>query len=107
MADPDTLLISCGSSEEIVKAIDAVMPQLAPDVRRRLNTIKIRYWQHYGVEGIYERVNNRTVSAILSEYGPGQEPKLIASGEVEGVRYEVVDAPEPRKERDEADDAEN
>lgn len=100
MADPKTLVISCASPERIIGAMDAVMPQLAPDVRKRFNKIKLRYWQLYGVEGLYERVNDRPVSRILAEYDSSDEPRPAASGQVDDVRYELFDAPDTSKKCD-------
>jgi len=40
------------------------------------------------------RVNNRTVSQIFAEY-QAVDAKPLASGEVDGVRYELYDAPSP------------
>jgi hypothetical protein len=96
MKDTDTILISSDGPERIIGAMDAVMPQLAPDVRRRFNKIKLRYWQLYGVDGLHERVNNRTVSRILVEYD-ADEPKPIASGQLDDTRYELFEAPDASK----------
>jgi hypothetical protein len=54
--------------------------------------IRKAYFARYGIEGAYERMNNRTVSQIFAEYRP-LDVKPIASGEVDGVRYELY---EPR-----------
>jgi len=77
--------------------MNAVMPQLTPEVAKRLNMIKLRYLQFYGEEGLYERVNNRTVSRILAEYS-GDDPTPIASGQIDDIRYELFEAPEAGKE---------
>jgi hypothetical protein len=93
MHDPARLLISCGAATEIVRTMSRATPRLAPGVRERFNLIPVSYLQHYGVEGLYERVNNRTVAAILAEFDPADELNLIESGEVEGVRYKLYEAP--------------
>jgi hypothetical protein len=74
--------------------MDAVMPKMAPDVRRQFNRIKMSYLQRYGIVGLYERANNRTVSIILAGFDPSDELKLIKSGEVGGGRYELYAAPD-------------
>jgi hypothetical protein len=102
MANPETLIISCESPARIVGTMNAVMPQLAPDVRRRLNRIKLLYLQCYGEEGLYERANGRTVATILGEY-VGADPTPITSGEVEGVRYELYDVPKLESEGPKSD----
>lgn len=96
MAEPHKLVISSPSPERIIGAINAVMPQLPPDVRKRFNKIKLSYLQRFGLAGVYERVNNRTVAAILAEFDTSDEAKLIASGEVDGVHYELFEAPGDR-----------
>ena len=97
MVDPETIIISCDDPERIIGAMNAVMPQLAPDVRERFNHLIMRYWQLYGIEGIYKRANNRSVATILAEYD-GDFPAPIASGQVGDVRYELYAPPDAKKE---------
>jgi hypothetical protein len=108
MVDPVGARISCGCSDEIVQAINTVVRGLAPDVRRRFNTIALQYLARYGVDGLYQRLNNRTVADILADYNPADDVKPIASGDVDGVRYMLYEAPptDSRSERtDEVEDA--
>jgi len=105
MADPDTLAISSRSSKEIMRAINVAFPQLPGDVARRLNFISLRYWQLYGFDGVYNRVNNRTVTTIPTEFdAPGDDPKPIATGQSGDVRYELFDAPPSNKKSEAAED---
>ena len=92
MADPVSHRISCERSQDIVRAMNAVMPKLPRDVGDRLDKLKLRYLQLDDLEGLYQRVNNRTVEEILAHIAPGDDPTAIASGEVDGLRYELYDA---------------
>lgn len=102
MADPTTRLISCRSAAEIVRAMDAAMPRLPAALRDQFDRVTVSYLQRYGKEGLYERVNNRTVAAILAEFDNGDELRMIDSGEVDGIPYELLESPDPmRKEETE------
>jgi hypothetical protein len=104
MSDPDTLVISSDTSQGIMRAVSAAIPQLPVDVRRRLNFISMRYWQLYGFEGTYERLNNRTVSTILTEFAAsGDDPKPIATGQVGDTRYTLFEAPQKKHGSEESD----
>jgi hypothetical protein len=91
MKDPENLVVSCNGPKQAIGAINALMPELPSDIREQLNTIKLRYWQRFGFDGLYERVNNRTIKQILAEYIAGHDPKVIASGQVDDVSYELYD----------------
>ena len=92
--------ISCESPQRIVGAINVIMPHLAPDIGRRLNKIERNYSLRYGIEGLYQRVNNRTVAEILAEYSPTDDVTPIVSGEVDGLRYELYEPPTVDRKRD-------
>ncbi len=94
MAEPEDIVISCANPDRIMGAIDAVMPQLTVDVRRQLNMIKLVCWQRYGFTGLFERTNNRSVASILVEFASMDMPSPIESGELDGVKYELFDAPD-------------
>jgi hypothetical protein len=100
MIDPEKLLISCGHSSEIVGIVNSVMPKLSPDVRKKLNRVKLHYLQMYGVDGLYARVNNRTVSSILAEHAANADREPLASGQLGDVKYELFDVPDSRPEED-------
>jgi len=50
MVDPATAIVLGDNPEQAIGEMDAMMPQLAPDVRKQLNRIKMMYWQRYGLE---------------------------------------------------------
>jgi hypothetical protein len=60
----------------------------------QLCAILRNYIGRYGIEAAYKRLNNRTVSQIVAEY-KSDDVEPLAAGEVEGVRYELYDAPLP------------
>lgn len=60
---------------------------------RQLNLVKMHYWQLYDIEGICERVNNRTVSQILAEYALMDEPTRIASGQIPSTIFPLWPTP--------------
>lgn len=73
-------------------AIKAVMPKLSPDERMRLSAIELHYLRVLKQEGLYERFNNRTVGQIFAEVNPAMMPKLIASGKIDGISYQLFDS---------------
>src|SRR5262249_38029497 len=92
MTDYGTLLVSGSSLQEVSKCLTKVIQALPPEMSKQLRTILRNYVGWYGIEAAYERMNNRTVSQIFAEYQP-RDVKPIAAGEVDGVRYELHDAP--------------
>jgi hypothetical protein len=94
MADLNTVIVSCSRWEEIVSAKNAVIPKLPPDVRKRLNKVFSTYLARHGLGGVFERLNNRSVATILAEYDPAADPTPIASGETEGLRWKLFEAPD-------------
>jgi hypothetical protein len=97
MTDPGDMVLSCTDRQRIVGAMNRIMPLLPPEIRRRLNAIKMSYLAAYGVEGLYDRVNGRSVAQVLAEY---QEPaglSMIAEGERDGVRFKLYDSPRSTK----------
>jgi hypothetical protein len=101
---PNEVRIFCADPDRIIGEIDQVMPLLSPDVRRRLNAIKMHYLAAYGLKGAYERLNDRTVSQILDEHNEESVHK-VAQGTRDGVRFTLFAPPplvqEPAKQEDE------
>jgi hypothetical protein len=73
----------------VLQAIHAVHP----DVARQLDNIRGEYVGRGSLEGEYAAMNNRTVARIFAEYIP-MATKPLASGEVDGVKYDVYEAPQ-------------
>ena len=102
MSQLDTIVIRCDRPGQLGELLHAVQAQLPHDAKLRLNWITIRYMELYGLDGRLKRVNNRTVAQILAEFDPKDDAPLdwmeeatpIAGGEIDGVRWELHDAPD-------------
>jgi hypothetical protein len=67
---------------------------LDPESLQKLTEIVKDYIARHGFKGVYERLNERSVAQIFAEYRPADlEP--IASGDVDGVHYELHKVPQP------------
>lgn len=95
MIDPAVFVLTCPSSDGIVSAMRGLLPQLSLEQRRQFAQVMSRYLTWYGVDGLYERVIDKTVQRILDEYTATNPPEPIASGEREGIRYRVYDVRKP------------
>jgi hypothetical protein len=85
-ANDTTMVVRGTDLQELFRSLTKAIQSLPPDLGRRLHEIRKAYFAASGFEGCHQRMNNRTVAQIFSEYQPVDiEP--IASGEVEGVRY--------------------
>jgi hypothetical protein len=71
-----------------------VVAGLSPDVARQLKGVRNEYLIAYGWEGVFERFNGRTVAQVLVEYREPTHPPIVASGEIDGIRYTLYAAPE-------------
>src|SRR5262245_59921565 len=88
MADSEDPLLSCARWEEFVGAYNRLSVSLPPETRSRMKEIMLNYFSRFGHQGVFERMNNRTISQIMAEYEPGQI-RPVVSGETEGVRYDL------------------
>src|SRR5262245_12210612 len=95
MSDIDKIVVSCKSWEDIGAAVSEAKRALPLETKKRLTKIFSSYLVRYDLEGVYERMNNRTVAQIFAEYQPEDLPE-VASGEVGGVKYHLYEAP-PRR----------
>lgn len=77
-----------------MKAMNHLKPLLPNEVCRRFAYMQLRYWQLHGEEGLFERVNNRTVGEILAVFESHESSAPSASGEIDGLRYQLYDAPD-------------
>ena len=87
----------------IREAINEVRQQLSPEFRKRLAKVERDFISFklsgFDVEGLYLRMNNRSVAQILAEDDLEPEPTPIASGQIDGVRYKLYDSPDLRNAR--------
>jgi hypothetical protein len=81
-------MVSGSDLEGFLKSLRSVTHSLPPEMKRRLHDIEKTYFAKYGLEGGYQRMNNRTVAQILTEYEEA-DVKPIVSGESDGVRWNL------------------
>jgi hypothetical protein len=102
MPDFFKIVVACSRWQELMKVVNQVKDALPPGWREQFVEIAQHYSQKYGLEGAFERINNRTIAQIFADhelenlYEPGDR-KEIASGEIDGMRYQLFDAPPPRR----------
>jgi hypothetical protein len=94
MTDFESIRVSGSSFQEFSWSLTAALQALPSEPRKRLRGIEKNYFAWYGLDGMDQRMNDRTVAQIFAEYQP-VDVKPLATGEVEGVRYELYDAPPP------------
>ena len=92
MVDSKTIVVSCSGRNQIVGAVNKAKSALPLDIRKKLAAIFSDYLAMYGIDGTFERMNNRSVEQIFAEYQPGNL-KIVASGEVDGLKYRLSEAP--------------
>jgi hypothetical protein len=94
MLDPQSALISAANVQDIAAACRNVLARLAPDVAQQLKGVRNKYLIAYGWEGVFERFNGRTVAQVLAEFQEPAHPPIVASGELDGMRYTLYAPPE-------------
>jgi len=86
MPDEADAFLSGSTVVELFSCYNALVVNLSPETRKQLGRVFMSYSSMYGFDGLFQRVNGRTVSQVLAEFVPGDmEP--IASGDQGGVRY--------------------
>lgn len=93
MEDFGRQIISCGKPEELFSAAGEVMKHCPQEVRSKFLRIWGHYLHYFGLNGVFERLNNRSVEAIVADFENAAKPPVIASGEMDGIRYTLYDAP--------------
>jgi hypothetical protein len=93
MKTPESIVIQCDGPTEVIVTVNSVMPLLSRDIRRSFNHLKLMILSQYGVAGLHSRFNGRSVAEILEESKDLLESQPIASGEVEGMRFELFEKP--------------
>jgi hypothetical protein len=94
MIDFGMLVVSGTNYEQFSRSFGIICRKLPREDAKRLCAIKDSYSAIYGFEGAHERMNNRSVLQIFAEYQP-TDVKPIESGEVDGMRYRLYEAPSP------------
>lgn len=85
MSDPTEFYVCGANFDEFSRSLTAAIKQLPRDFSQQLNQVRREYFTKYGFDAAYQRMNNRKVSQIISEYEP-TDVKPIASGELDGAR---------------------
>lgn len=86
-------VLRCDKPERIVGVVNQLMPTLPAEVRRRLNYAKLHWLSTGGVQGLFDKVNGRTVAQILAEADDLPAPRVVAQGERDGVRFMLYEPP--------------
>lgn len=97
MTKPEELKFECASSNDVIPTCHAFFAALPPELGERFNAIAKEYVISYLTEGLYERLNGRTIVEIISEFeqnGGGLKRNVVASGERDGIRYTLYEAPD-------------
>jgi hypothetical protein len=90
MLDPSEVRIDCANPDRIIGEVDRIMPLLNLDVRRKLNAIKMQYLAAYGIVGVYERFDDRTVFQILNEHSE-RDAKSVVEGTRDGTQFTLFE----------------
>jgi hypothetical protein len=93
MKSLSSVIIQCDSFDRIIGATDAIMPLLSREVARKLNRVKLIIYSQGGKKHLFDCFNGRSVAEILEASKEILESQPIASGEVEGMRFELFEKP--------------
>ena len=88
--------VDCPNGGEAFAVLNELFPRLEPEVRRRLMDIRGAYYVNYGLEGMAERLHNKTLATILAEYQESDAPEEIKSGEIDGTRFKLFGPRKPK-----------
>ncbi len=94
MSDWENIAVKADNGEHALRVMNALMPQLPAGVREKLIHIELKYHRLHGFEGLYDRVNNKTIAQILSEFDWDNDPKPIESGQIGDVQYKLYAPPD-------------
>jgi len=93
MNDEEGLVIVADCPESFVSAFLKVMPLVSKDIRRKLKYVMMSISMSQGDERLFERFNGRSVAEILEDSKEILDSQPIASGEVDGMRFELYEKP--------------
>jgi hypothetical protein len=80
MIDPSTFIVTCDCPEQILHVTNEIMPQLAPDVRKRFLKVRMMLLIQFKEHGVHARMNNKTICQILAENTDFSGIEKLASG---------------------------
>jgi len=93
MSKSNELIITSESPEAMVAAFQEVMPHLQKDVRRQLVHLMMSVMMSEGDQGLFRRFNGRSVAEVIAASQEILRVAPIATGEVDGLRYQVFEKP--------------
>ena len=93
MNNPFDLIVRSDDPDNMISAFQIVIREVPREVRRKLVHIMMSVAMTDGNEGLFHRFNGRSVAEILENSKESLESQPIASGEVEGVRFELFEKP--------------
>ncbi|WP_425617884.1 hypothetical protein NA78x_001574 [Anatilimnocola sp. NA78] len=96
MEDCGDIVVSCENQDRVIGAVNRILPRLPKDLRGKLNGIKLSMLQHVGKEGIFVCFNGKSVSAIIAEYEQVFQPEQSTAGEIDGMRFQLYEAPKKK-----------
>lgn len=82
-------VIKCDAPPQIVKAISVACKAVSSDTAERLEYARRYYLRHEGLDGLFRRMNNKSVREILERFEPAVEMRETDSGIVDGIKYRV------------------
>src|SRR5262245_13974800 len=77
MQPPESILLSGSNAQEILRAYNAAIEQLAPDLREQLAAVMKKHVREFGWDGVPERLNGRTVAQVIGEIPPDELRSLV------------------------------
>jgi hypothetical protein len=94
MSDVNKIVVSGRSFDEFSKSLTKAIQALPQEMSERLRDMRRDYFAWYGFEGMYERMNNRSVGQILAEFR-SVDRKPIAAGQIDGLSFRLDEAGSP------------
>jgi hypothetical protein len=77
MLPPESILLSGSNTQEIIGAYNTAIGRLAPDVREQFAAVWKKYVGDFGLDGVVERLNGRTVAQVIAEIPPDELQFLV------------------------------
>ena len=93
LEQPEELIVSADSPEKMFLAFQAALPKVPKEIRRRLIRVMMSVSMSQGEAALHRRFNGRSVREILDLSADVLQSQPIASGEVDGMRFELFEKP--------------
>jgi hypothetical protein len=94
MEDYLSIKIESLPGQGIVEATNDIIRTLPIELKRQVNKVFSAYLRLYGVDRVYECLNNRTIGEILVNFDPKEDTRPIEEGERDGTRWRLFRAPD-------------